>query len=65
MEDSLTRIDRRVVAELRGLPARGSTNLFVKLVGLFADQLHRDPVAATNRPADIGRRPRPPPFATG
>jgi HPt (histidine-containing phosphotransfer) domain-containing protein len=35
MEDSLTRIDRRVVAELRGLPARGSANLFVKLVGLF------------------------------
>ena len=56
MEDSLTRIDRRVVAELRGLPARGSTNLFVKLVGLFADQLHRDPVAAAKRPADIGRR---------
>jgi HPt (histidine-containing phosphotransfer) domain-containing protein len=35
MQDSLTEIDRRVVAELRGLPARGSANLFVKLVGLF------------------------------
>ena len=36
MEDSLTRIDRGMVAELRGLPAHGSANLFVKLVGLFA-----------------------------
>ena len=35
MEDSLTRIDRGVVAELRSLPARGSANLFLKLVGLF------------------------------
>jgi HPt (histidine-containing phosphotransfer) domain-containing protein len=35
MEDSLTRIDPRVVAELRRLPAQGSANLFVKLVGLF------------------------------
>jgi HPt (histidine-containing phosphotransfer) domain-containing protein len=35
MDDSLTQIDRRVVAELRRLPARGSDNLFVKLVGLF------------------------------
>ena len=35
MQDSLTGIDRRVVTELRNLPARGSTNLFVKLVGLF------------------------------
>jgi HPt (histidine-containing phosphotransfer) domain-containing protein len=35
MEDSLTGIDRRVITELRSLPARGSPNLFVKLVGLF------------------------------
>ena len=35
MEDSLTGIDRRIVTELRSLPARGSDNLFVKLVGLF------------------------------
>jgi len=35
MEDSLTGIDPRVVAELRSLPARGSANLFSKLVGLF------------------------------
>jgi HPt (histidine-containing phosphotransfer) domain-containing protein len=35
MDDSLTEIDRRVVAELRGLPSRGAANLFVKLVGLF------------------------------
>jgi len=35
MEDSLTGIDPRVVAELRSLPARGSANLFMKLVGLF------------------------------
>jgi HPt (histidine-containing phosphotransfer) domain-containing protein len=35
MDDSLTQIDRRVVAELRRLPARGSANLFVKLVDLF------------------------------
>jgi HPt (histidine-containing phosphotransfer) domain-containing protein len=35
MEDSLTGIDPRVVAELRSLPARGSANLFFKLVGLF------------------------------
>jgi HPt (histidine-containing phosphotransfer) domain-containing protein len=35
MDDSLTQIDRRVVAELRCLPARGSANLFVKLVGFF------------------------------
>jgi HPt (histidine-containing phosphotransfer) domain-containing protein len=31
----LTQIDRSVVEELRRLPARGSANLFVKLVGLF------------------------------
>ncbi len=36
MEGSLTAIDRGIVAQLRGLPARGSENLFVKLVGLFA-----------------------------
>jgi HPt (histidine-containing phosphotransfer) domain-containing protein len=36
MEDSLTRIDRKVIAELRSLPARDAANLFVKLVGLFA-----------------------------
>jgi HPt (histidine-containing phosphotransfer) domain-containing protein len=35
MEDSLPGIDRRVITELRRLPARGSPNLFVKLVGLF------------------------------
>ena len=35
MDDSLTRVDRKVVAELRRLPARGSANLFVKLVGFF------------------------------
>jgi HPt (histidine-containing phosphotransfer) domain-containing protein len=35
MDDSLTQIDPKVVAELRCLPARGSANLFVKLVGLF------------------------------
>jgi HPt (histidine-containing phosphotransfer) domain-containing protein len=35
MDDSLTQIDSRVIAELRRLPARGSANLFVKLVGLF------------------------------
>jgi HPt (histidine-containing phosphotransfer) domain-containing protein len=35
MEDSLTRIDPNVVAELRRLPSRGSDNLFAKLVGLF------------------------------
>jgi HPt (histidine-containing phosphotransfer) domain-containing protein len=35
MDDSLTRIDRKVVAELRRLPARETANLFVKLVGLF------------------------------
>jgi len=35
MQDSLTGINRRVVTELRSLPARGSANLFVKLVGLF------------------------------
>jgi HPt (histidine-containing phosphotransfer) domain-containing protein len=35
MNDSLTQIDRKVVAELRRLPARGSADLFVKLVGLF------------------------------
>ncbi len=35
MEDSLTGIDRRVIAQLRSLPASGSANLFVKLVGLF------------------------------
>ena len=35
MDDSLTQIDRRVVAELRRMPARGSANLFVKLVGFF------------------------------
>jgi len=35
MDDSLTQIDREVVAELRRLPVRGSANLFVKLVGLF------------------------------
>jgi HPt (histidine-containing phosphotransfer) domain-containing protein len=35
MDNSLTQIDRQVVAELRCLPARGSANLFVKLVGLF------------------------------
>ena len=35
MDDSLTQIDPKVVAELRRLPARGSTNLYVKLVGLF------------------------------
>jgi HPt (histidine-containing phosphotransfer) domain-containing protein len=35
MEDSLTVLDRRVVAELRRLPAHGSDNLFMKLVGLF------------------------------
>jgi HPt (histidine-containing phosphotransfer) domain-containing protein len=35
MDDSLTQIDRRVVAELRCLPARGSANLFVRLVGFF------------------------------
>jgi HPt (histidine-containing phosphotransfer) domain-containing protein len=35
MDDSLTQIDRKVVAELQGLPARGGANLFVKLVGLF------------------------------
>jgi HPt (histidine-containing phosphotransfer) domain-containing protein len=35
MNDSLTQIDPKVVAELRRLPARGSANLFVKLVGLF------------------------------
>jgi HPt (histidine-containing phosphotransfer) domain-containing protein len=35
MDDSLTQIDRKVVAELRRLPARGSADLFVKLVGLF------------------------------
>jgi HPt (histidine-containing phosphotransfer) domain-containing protein len=36
MEDSLTGIDRKVVAELRGMPARDAANLFVKLVELFA-----------------------------
>jgi HPt (histidine-containing phosphotransfer) domain-containing protein len=35
MDDSLTGIDRKVVAELRRMPARGAPNLFVKLVGLF------------------------------
>ena len=35
MQDSLTGIDPKVVTELRSLPARGSANLFVKLVGLF------------------------------
>ena len=35
MNDSLTQIDPKVVAELRRLPARGSADLFVKLVGLF------------------------------
>jgi HPt (histidine-containing phosphotransfer) domain-containing protein len=35
MDDSLNQIDRRVVAQLQRLPARGATNLFVKLVGLF------------------------------
>jgi HPt (histidine-containing phosphotransfer) domain-containing protein len=35
MDDSLTQIDRKVVAELRRLPARGAADLFVKLVGLF------------------------------
>jgi HPt (histidine-containing phosphotransfer) domain-containing protein len=35
MDDSLTQIDRSVVAELRRLPARGSANLFMKLVSLF------------------------------
>src|SRR4051812_23117428 len=35
MDEPLTRIDPRVVAELRCLPARGAANLFVKLVGLF------------------------------
>jgi len=35
MEDSLTGIDHTVITELRSLPARGSPNLFVKLVGLF------------------------------
>ncbi len=35
MDDSLTQIDRSVVAELRRLPARGSADLFVKLVSLF------------------------------
>jgi len=35
MDDSLTQIDRSVVAELQRLPARGSANLFVKLVSLF------------------------------
>jgi HPt (histidine-containing phosphotransfer) domain-containing protein len=35
MNDSLAQIDRKVVAELRRLPARGSADLFVKLVGLF------------------------------
>jgi HPt (histidine-containing phosphotransfer) domain-containing protein len=36
MDDSLTQIDRRMVAELRRMPARGSANLFVKLVDSFA-----------------------------
>jgi HPt (histidine-containing phosphotransfer) domain-containing protein len=36
MDDSLSQIDRRVVAELRHMPARGSANLFVKVVGFFA-----------------------------
>jgi HPt (histidine-containing phosphotransfer) domain-containing protein len=36
MDDSLTQIDRRVVAQLRRLPARESANLFVKLLGFFA-----------------------------
>jgi HPt (histidine-containing phosphotransfer) domain-containing protein len=35
MDESLTRIDRKVVAELQRLPARGAASLFVKLVGLF------------------------------
>jgi HPt (histidine-containing phosphotransfer) domain-containing protein len=35
MEDSLTQIDPKVVAELRRFPTRGSADLFVKLVGLF------------------------------
>ena len=35
MDDSLTQIDRKVVAELRRLPARGAADLFMKLVGLF------------------------------
>ena len=35
MDDSLTQIDPKVVAELRRLPAREGANLFVKLVGLF------------------------------
>jgi HPt (histidine-containing phosphotransfer) domain-containing protein len=35
MDDSLTQIDRSVVAELRRLPARGAADLFVKLVSLF------------------------------
>jgi HPt (histidine-containing phosphotransfer) domain-containing protein len=35
MDDSLTQIDRKLVAELRRLPARGAADLFVKLVGLF------------------------------
>ena len=35
MDDSLTQIDPKVVADLRRLPAREGTNLFVKLVGLF------------------------------
>jgi len=36
MDEPLTQIDPRVVAELRCLPARGAANLFVKLVDLFA-----------------------------
>jgi HPt (histidine-containing phosphotransfer) domain-containing protein len=35
MQDSLTGIDRKVIAQLRSMPARGSANLFVKLLGLF------------------------------
>jgi HPt (histidine-containing phosphotransfer) domain-containing protein len=35
MNDSLTQIDQKVVAELRRFPGRGSADLFVKLVGLF------------------------------
>jgi HPt (histidine-containing phosphotransfer) domain-containing protein len=35
MDDPLTQIDPKVVAELRRLPARGGANLFVRLVGLF------------------------------
>jgi HPt (histidine-containing phosphotransfer) domain-containing protein len=35
MNDPLTQIDPKVVAELRRLPAREGANLFAKLVGLF------------------------------